>query len=57
MEKDAFDQRVAEIIARRDAVDDPQIRSDINFLLMWLASYKGKAEGYREAIDFLKEKL
>lgn len=54
--ENGFDQRIAEIMVRRDTVDDPQIRSDINFLLMWLASYKGMAEGYREAIGFWREK-
>lgn len=51
-----FDDRIKEIIERnQQRPDSDPAKQDINFLLGWLASYKGKAEGYKGAIDLLAE--
>lgn len=52
----SFDRRINEIIDRNlQRPNDDPAKSDINFLLAWLASCKGQAEGYRQAIDDIKQ--
>lgn len=47
-----FDRRIEEIIDRNQGrSDNDSAKDDINWLLMWLASYKGRAEGYQRACD------
>lgn len=53
--KSGFDQKVEQIIERNLVRPESQEKADINFLLMWLAHYKGLAEGYRSAIDHIKD--
>lgn len=49
-----FDNRITAILQRNQQRQDGQDKFDINWLLMWIASYKGQVEGYLEARDDLR---